>query len=83
MTESVTDFALMDVYGRIAKILGESAVEEDGRTITPKFTHQQIADRVGASREMVSKILKDLRIGGYIAAEGKRYVRIRRLPARW
>jgi len=83
LTESVTDFALLDVYGRIAKILAESAVAESGRMLTPKFTHQQIADRVGASREMVSKILKDLRLGGYIATEGKRYVLKRKLPARW
>ncbi len=83
LTESVTDFALLDVYGRIAKILSESAVEEGGQTITPKFTHQQIADRVGASREMVSKILKDLKLGGYLSAEGKRYILHRRLPAKW
>jgi CRP/FNR family cyclic AMP-dependent transcriptional regulator len=83
LTESVTDFALLDVYGRIAKILSESAVEEDGQTITPKFTHQQIADRVGASREMISKILKDLKLGGYLSSEGKRYVLHRKLPAKW
>ena len=83
LTESVTDFALLDVYGRIAKILEESAVEEDGQLITPKLTHQHIADRVGASREMVSKILKDLKLGGYLSVEGKRYVLHRKLPARW
>lgn len=83
LTESVTDFALLDVYGRIAKILTESAVEDSGRLITQKFTHQHIADRVGASREMVSKILKDLRLGGYLSTEGKRYILHRKLPARW
>lgn len=83
LTEAVTDFALLDVYGRIAKILTESAVEEAGRSITPRFTHQHIADRVGSSREMVSKILKDLRLGGYLSVEDKRYVLHRRLPARW
>ncbi|MCB1800248.1 MAG: Crp/Fnr family transcriptional regulator [Gammaproteobacteria bacterium] len=83
LTESVTDFALLDVYGRIAKILTDSSVEEDGLQITPKLTHQQIADRVGASREMVSKILKDLRIGGYLDVKGKRYVLQRKLPPHW
>ncbi len=83
LTESVTDFALLDVYGRIAKILTESAVEEDGVLITPRFTHQHIADRVGSSREMVSKILKDLKLGGYLSTEGKRYILRRKLPARW
>ena len=83
LTESVTDFALLDIYGRIAKMFNESAVEEDGRRITQKLTHQQIADRVGSSREMVSKILKDLKIGGYIGTEGKRYLLHRKLPSRW
>jgi len=83
LTETVTDFALLDVYGRVAKILSDSAVDDNGRTITPKFTHQQIADRVGSSREMVSKILKDLKLGGYLSTEGKRYILHRRLPAKW
>ena len=83
LTESVTDFALLDVYGRVAKILRDSAEEEGGRMITPKFTHQQIAHRVGASREMVSKILKDLKLGGYLSNEDKRYVLHRSLPAKW
>ncbi|HHI75610.1 MAG TPA: Crp/Fnr family transcriptional regulator [Gammaproteobacteria bacterium] len=83
LTGVVSDFALLDVYGRVAKLLRESAAEEAGRLVTPRWTHQQIADRVGASREMVSKILKELRIGGYVAVEGKRYVLQRKLPARW
>lgn len=83
LTESVTDFALLGVYGRIAKLLEESAEPQNGRLITPKLTHQQIADHVGASREMVSKIIKDLRAGDYLAVEGKRYVLQRNLPSRW
>lgn len=83
LTVSVTDFALLDVYGRIAKVLRDSAEEEGGRMITSKLTHQQIADRVGASREMVSKILKDLKLGGYVGIEEKRYVLHRSLPAKW
>jgi CRP/FNR family cyclic AMP-dependent transcriptional regulator len=83
LTESVTDFAMLDVYGRIAKMLTESAVEQDDLMITPSYTHQHIADRVGSSREMVSKILKDLRQGGYLSVEGKRYVLHRKLPAKW
>lgn len=83
LTESVTDFALLDVYGRIAKILVDSSVEENGVRITPKLTHQQIADHVGASREMVSKILKDLKAGGYLSVTDKRYVIHRKLPAHW
>ncbi len=83
LTEAVGDFALLDVYGRVAKLLRSSASDQDGRLITPKWTHQQIADRVGASREMVSKILKELRAGDYIGVEGKRYILHRKLPERW
>ena len=83
LTDAVSDLALLDVYGRITKMLTDSAEQRDGRRITPRFTHQEIADRVGASREMVSKILKDLKNGGYLSAEGKRLIIERKLPARW
>lgn len=83
LTEMVGDLALRDVYGRIAKVLTESAREEGGQLITRPFTHQQIADRVGSSREMVSKILKDLKIGGYLSTVGKRFVLQKKLPAKW
>lgn len=83
LTEEVSDLALLDVYGRIAKTLTEAAIEEDGRLITGRLTQQDLADRVGCSREMVSKILKDLRTGGYLSVEGKRFVIERKLPPRW
>jgi CRP/FNR family cyclic AMP-dependent transcriptional regulator len=83
MTESIGDLALRDVYGRVAKMLSDSASDEEGQLITPPFTHQQIADRVGSSREMVSKILKDLKTGGYLASAGKRFILQKKLPARW
>lgn len=83
LSEDVIGFALLDVYGRIAKLLQKKAAEEGGRRVTGRLTHQDIADRVGASREMVSKILKDLRTGGYIAVEKKRIVLLRDLPERW
>lgn len=83
LTETVSELALSDVYGRVVKLLTEAASSEEGREITRPFTHQQIADRVGSSREMVSKILKDLRVGGYLEADGKRFVLHKRLPAKW
>ena len=51
-------------------------------TIT-QITHQQIASRVGASREMVSRLLKDLEKGGYIELGVKRITLKKKLPARW
>lgn len=83
LTESVGDLALCDVYSRLNKLLTEAADDVDGQMVSGPFTHQQIADRVGSSREMVSKILKDLRVGGYIACEGKRFTLLKRLPAKW
>jgi CRP/FNR family cyclic AMP-dependent transcriptional regulator len=84
MTENLKDLALLDVYGRVAKLLLELATEADGRlVIDQRLTQQDIADRVSASREMVSRILKDLTTGGYIANEGGKIVIQRRPPRAW
>jgi CRP/FNR family cyclic AMP-dependent transcriptional regulator len=84
MTESLKDLALLDVYGRVAKLLLELATDADGRlVIDQRLTQQDIADRVSASREMVSRILKDLTTGGYITQEGGRIVIQRRPPRAW
>ena len=84
MTENLKDLALLDVYGRVAKLLLELATEVDGRlVIDQRLTQQDIADRVSASREMVSRILKDLTTGGYIGNEGGKIVIQRRPPRAW
>lgn len=80
-TLRVKSLALMDVYGRVAQLLTNEAVVEDGvRALKEKYTQQDIADRVGSSREMVSKILKELALGGYISIVGKRIIIHRKLP---
>ncbi|RRQ20631.1 winged helix-turn-helix transcriptional regulator [Thiohalobacter thiocyanaticus] len=66
-----------------ANLLLQLAIEEDGRLVTPSLTQQDIADQVGSSREMVSRILKDLRAGNYISMDGKRFVINKRIPDRW
>ena len=84
MTENIKSLALLDVYGRVAKLLLELARETDGKlVIEERFTQQDIADRVGASREMVSRIFKDLTTGGYIATDGGKIVIQRRPPRGW
>jgi CRP/FNR family cyclic AMP-dependent transcriptional regulator len=84
MTENLKDLALLDVYGRVAKLLLELATDADGRlVIDQRLTQQDIADRVSASREMVSRILKDLTTGGYITNEGGKIVVQRRPPRAW
>jgi CRP/FNR family cyclic AMP-dependent transcriptional regulator len=83
LSEDMSALALLDVYGRVAKLIQSGAVDEGGRLITGRLTHQDIADRVGSSREMVSKILKDLKLGQYIEIEKKRIVVLKPLPERW
>ncbi len=84
-TGNVRSFALMDVYGRVSKLLREMAVDEENgkKVIVEKPTQQAIANMVGASREMVSRILKELSVGGYISTEGKRLTINRDLPSAW
>jgi len=85
LTENVKSLALMDVYGRVAKTLLEMAEpgEGDKRVIKQKLTQQDIANIVGASREMVTRIIKDLTVGGYIDIQGKTITINSRLPHAW
>jgi len=71
----IESLALMDVYGRVAKLLLEFSVEEgDERVIRRKLTKQDIAKMIGASREMVSRVMKDLEASGYIRVEEGRII---------
>jgi len=64
--------ALMDVYGRVASTLLELAVYSDGKLMVgEKLSQQDLANMVGASREMVNRILKDLTDRGFISIESK------------
>ncbi len=82
LTDSVKSLALQDVYGRVVKVLTAMAEPRDDKLfIRERLTQQDIADRVGASREMVARILKDLAIGEYIAFEGKNIIINGKLPA--
>jgi CRP/FNR family cyclic AMP-dependent transcriptional regulator len=79
-TDSIRSLAFMDVYGRVARLLIELAREEDGELVVGEpLTQQEIAVRVGCSREMVSRIFKDLIAQGYIHVERRR-IHIRRAP---
>jgi CRP/FNR family transcriptional regulator, cyclic AMP receptor protein len=84
-TESARNMALLDVYGRVVVTLeSQHGPAAAGAPITlAQTTHQQIANRVGASREMVSRLLKDLEKGGYIELGIKRITLLKKLPARW
>ena len=65
--KKIGSLALMDVYGRVARLLMEMAEIVDGqRVVTKKLPKQDIAKMIGASREMVSRVMKDLQTSGYI-----------------
>ncbi len=84
LTDNVRSLALMDVYGRVARLLLELAEEKDGRlVIREALTHKDIASRVGASREMISRIFSDLAEGGYVRKEDGQLVIARKPPPRW
>lgn len=83
-TGSVKSLALDDVYGRIARLLKQLAVPmEGGLGLPDKLTQQDIAERIGSSREMVSRVFTTLSDGGYVALQKGRIVLLKTLPARW
>jgi CRP/FNR family cyclic AMP-dependent transcriptional regulator len=84
LNRSVRNLAMLDVYGRVARTLLDLAVERDGKLVIPeKLTQKDIAARVGASREMINRILRDLTAGGYVSVEGGRITINKAPPARW
>ena len=85
-TDNARSIALVDVYGRLARLLETTAGPADAmgrRSLVERLTHQQIANHVACSREMVSRLLKDLETGGYVAVMDRRLVLLKALPARW
>ena len=83
-THHVKSLALDDVYGRIAHLLNKLVRDEDGVAVVPeRLTQQDIAERVGSSREMVSRVFKPLLEGGYIEMRGGRIALLKKLPAGW
>ena len=84
-TESARSIDLLDVYSRLRAMLERRAQPQaDGtRLVAERLTHQAIASEIGCSREMVSRLLKDLEAGRYLAVVDRHLVLMRDLPARW
>jgi CRP/FNR family cyclic AMP-dependent transcriptional regulator len=83
-TESAKNLALKTVYQRVIELLEKESVQENEvRLIPRKMSQQELANRVGASRDMISKIFKDLTIGKYIEINEKQIVILKSLPNRW
>ena len=84
LLKNVKRLALLDVSDRVARLLLDLATEEDGKLIiTKKLSKRDIANRVGATREMASRVFKDLVSSGYLKLEPKRITIVRRLPQQW
>ena len=67
----IESISLMDVYGRVARLLLDLAEEQDGRKVVKRrVTRQDIAKMIGASREMVSRVMRDLQLQGLIEETG-------------
>lgn len=84
-TRQARELALKDVYGRVASALESLSgpASPGAPVVLEPLTHQSLASGVGASREMVSRLLKDLERGGYVELGVKRITLMRKLPARW
>ncbi|HEY3077212.1 MAG TPA: cyclic nucleotide-binding domain-containing protein [Burkholderiales bacterium] len=71
----IGSLALLDVYGRVARLLLDMAENVNGeKVVTKRLPKQDIAKMIGASREMVSRVMKDLQTGGYIEMRGSSIV---------
>jgi len=70
--QTIENLALKNVHGRVANLLMQFAVPSDGKWVLKKrMTHQEIANMVGSSREMVSKIMGEFAHAGLITIEKK------------
>jgi CRP/FNR family cyclic AMP-dependent transcriptional regulator len=70
--DQIRGLVLLDVRGRVARLLLEMADRNDGRTVPKGITHSVIAQMVGASRETVSRTLRELTLGGLLQVTGRR-----------
>ncbi|HMP11657.1 Crp/Fnr family transcriptional regulator [Hydrogenophaga sp.] len=85
-TESARNVALIDVYGRLVRFLNQLALDPNAqgeRVVGERLTHQAMAQHLACSREMVSRLLRDLETGGYIAVRDRWIWLLKPLPARW
>jgi len=67
----IGSLALMDVCGRVARLLMEMAETIDGQKVVTKLPKQQIAKMVGATREMVTRVMKEMETGGHIEVRAR------------
>ena len=84
LTTTVRRLASVDVYGRLVGLFDALAVDLEGQRVVPgPLSQARIAERLGASRAMVNRLLQDLVRGGYIEVSRERILLIKKLPPKW
>ena len=84
LTRTVGQLASVDVYGRLVGLFDALATDDDGqRVVRGPMSQARIAERLGASKAMVNRLLQDLARGGYIDMSRRGIVLLKRLPPRW
>ena len=83
-TDKIKDLALHDVYQRVTHLLQGLSQDHAGvLMVSERLSQQEIADRVGASRDMVARVMRELVTGGYVEVGHKAIKLIRTFPTRW
>jgi CRP/FNR family cyclic AMP-dependent transcriptional regulator len=83
LTGHVRNLVSLDVYQRVVGLCESLATEQGGRRSVSGMSQQRLAERVGASRAMINRLLHDLERGGYVKLERGCIVLLRKLPQRW
>ncbi|WP_457418804.1 Crp/Fnr family transcriptional regulator [Roseateles sp. P5_E7] len=84
LTHTVGRLASVDVYGRLVGLFDALAVDHAGQRVVPgPLSQARIAERLGASKGMVNRLLQDLARGGYIEVSREHIVLLKKLPPRW
>lgn len=84
LTQTVGRLASVDVYGRLVGLFDSLAVTQGALRVVPgPMSQARIAERLGASKAMVNRLLQDLARGGYIEVTRGHIVLLKKLPPRW
>jgi CRP-like cAMP-binding protein len=70
--DKIGGLVLLDVPGRIARLLLDAGLAAGSDTLDRPLTHQTIANMIGASRETVSRAMKEFQESGWIAVDKRR-----------
>jgi len=83
-TDGSRSLALDNVYRRLADKLQELAEDDADMPVLPKkYSHQELGNMIGASREMVGKVMAELVKGEYVELLDGRIALARKLPKNW